>query len=106
MEGNCDGEEIKISFSKLILLNLLNLIGKLQNMSCWNTEKIHVFSNIAKRQKRVIEFLKYKYPRNKKHFIPKEIADMFQELNDSEHTDNDLLINTKVFFDEEAINSY
>lgn len=58
-----------------------------------------MFTNIAACQKKIIEFLKFKYPRNKKDFVPTDLENLFYGINDSEHTDYDLLINAGVHFD-------
>ena len=68
------------------------MIGKLQKGKNWNRYKMEIFKNIAEKQRKIIEFLKFKYPRNKKAFDPTELDEMFQVMDDSEHTDNDILI--------------
>ena len=105
-EQHLQSDDLRVKFSKGILLNLLNLVNNLQKSSNWKSQMITVFKNISKAQKKIITFLKFKYPRNKKNFLPTDLIEIFQEMNDSEHTDYDLIINSKVFFDFEAIKDY
>lgn len=63
-------DDLKVNFSKIILLQILNLVNRLQTNKNWKAHCIKFFTNIAACQKKIIEFLKFKYPRNKKEFVP------------------------------------
>ena len=82
------------------------MVNKLQNRSNWKPQRVKFFSSIARCQKKIIEFLKFKYPRNRKDFVPTELEALFQSVDDSEHTDYDLLINSRVYFDYEKVQAY
>ena len=97
---------MRVKFSKKILLNIINLLSELQKSPSWKEERVEIFKVLSRAQKKVIEFLKFKYPRNKKNFLPTELIEIFQEMNDSEHTDYDLLINSKIFFDYDSIKDH
>lgn len=97
---------MKVNFSKTVLLQILYFVNRLQNKSNWKVNRIKFYKNIAVCQKKIIEFLKFKYPRNKKGFVPTELEELFYGINDSEHTDYDLLINAGINFDYESIKAY
>ena len=99
-------DDLKVNFSKTILLQILNLINKLQQRPNWKKQRVSIFKKIAECQKKIIQFLEFKYPRNKKDFIPTDLEEVFQSVDDSEHTDYDLLINSGINFDYERIQSY
>ena len=94
INGEIGTDDLKVSFSKIILLHVLNMVNKLQNRPNWKDQRIKFFLQVAKCQKKIIEFLKFKYPRNKKDFVPTELEELFLSVDDSEHTDYDLLINS------------
>lgn len=66
-------DDLKVTFSKIVLLQVLNLVNRLQNKANWKAHRIKFFTNISACQKKIIEFLKFKYPRNKKEFVPTEL---------------------------------
>lgn len=99
-------DDFKVHFSKTIILQILNMINKLQERQNWKSERVQIFKKLAECQKKIIEFLEFKYPRNKKDFIPTELEEVFYPVDDSEHTDYDLLINAGIEFDYERIMSY
>lgn len=99
-------EDLHVRISKKILLNILNLVIELQKSSNWKKEKLTVFLNLSRAQKKIIEFLKFKYPRNKKHFIPSDLNDIFEDVNDTYHTDFDLLVNSAIFFDSDEVRDH
>ena len=82
------------------------MINKLQNRPNWKRQRIKFFLQLATCQKKIIEFLKFKYPRNRKDFVPAELEEVFSSMDDSEHTDYDLLINSGINFDFERMKSY
>ena len=66
-------DDLKVNFSKIVLLQVLNLVNRLQNKPNWKSHRIKFFTSISTCQKKIIEFLKFKYPRNKKEFVPTEL---------------------------------
>ena len=106
MKGEVGTDDLKVTFSKIILLNCLNMINKLQNRHNWKSQRIKFFLHLARCQKKIIEFLKFKYPRNRKDFVPTELEELFVSVDDSEHTDYDLLINAGINFDYERVMAY
>lgn len=106
IKGEMTTDDLKVSFSKIILLNLLNMINKLQSRANWKSQRIKFFLQVSRCQKKIIEFLKFKYPRNSKDFVPTELEEIFLSVDDSEHTDNDILINAGINFDSEKIRDY
>ena len=99
-EHRLNHNESKIYFSEKILvmsLKVLKVIARKTNYSY----PLSVFKLFNKTQRKLISYLKMKYPRGGPTFVPGDLAKKFQNFNMVENPDNDILRNARICFFEE-----
>jgi hypothetical protein len=87
-------------FSQSLILNIFDLINFFRrvNADFWNLHRQGLLEWLEMSQRKVLEFLKTKYPRNRRVFKPLELEKELDSINNSEDPRFDIIRNIGLSF--------